>query len=138
VSFGITIEMIKDVLNKGAHGLDGYEILSQVDEIMNNPDSAFPSGKSADKEIDDNKTPDLSVGKSSLQENLTTTLRNHRALLQKFNIRVIVYPDRVEIKGGIPTQILDKTDKEKTAWIICSPCRGREGVGGWVPFSWYL
>jgi len=31
---------------------------------------------------------------------------------------VFVYPDSVEIKGTIPTQILDKTDKEKAAPII--------------------
>ena len=55
--------------------------------------------------------------------------RNQRAILQMFNIRVIVYPERVEIKGTIPTQILDKTDKEenKTAQIIISPSIGKGG-----------
>jgi hypothetical protein len=46
--------------------------------------------------------------------------KSQRDILQKFNIRVIVYPERVEIKGMIPTQILDKTNKEKTARIITS------------------
>ena len=37
---------------------------------------------------------------------------NQRAILQFFNIRVIVNPERIEIKGTIPTQILDKINKE--------------------------
>ena len=45
--------------------------------------------------------------------------------MQLFNIRVLVYPERVEIKGAIPTQILDKTAKEEPksnpALVISSP-----------------
>jgi hypothetical protein len=39
-----------------------------------------------------------------------------------FNIKAIVYPERVEISGTIPTQIMDKKNKEenKTAPIITS------------------
>jgi len=57
------------------------------------------------------------------REKEKTIMRNQRAILQFFNIRVIVYPGLVEIKGAIPTQILDKTKKEgnKTAQIITSP-----------------
>ena len=46
-----------------------------------------------------------------IQEKRESTQRSQMAILQKFSIRVIVYPNRVEIKGAIPTQILDKTNK---------------------------
>ena len=43
--------------------------------------------------------------------------------MQLFNIKVFVYPERVEIKGTIPTQVLDKSTEEEpdTALIINSP-----------------
>jgi len=42
--------------------------------------------------------------------------KNMRAILQLFDIKVIVFPERVEIKGAIPTQILEKSiNKEETA-----------------------
>jgi hypothetical protein len=134
-SLGISIDMVKDVLSRGQHDLNDYDILSQVDDIMNNLDSNISPVKYADKDLDDIKTtdltgdtpPDCSNG-YDLQENLEATKNSQRALLQKFNIRVVVYPDRVEIKGAIPTQILDKTEKEKTARIICSPSRGKGRV----------
>ncbi len=52
-----------------------------------------------------------------------TIKRNMRAILQLFNIKVLVYPQRVEIKGAIPTQVLDKPtgDEPETALIISSP-----------------
>ncbi|GAI84699.1 unnamed protein product, partial [marine sediment metagenome] len=52
-----------------------------------------------------------------------TIKRNMRAILQLFNIKVLVCPERVEIKGAIPTQVLDKPtgDESKTALIISSP-----------------
>ena len=49
--------------------------------------------------------------------------KNMRAILQLFNIRVLVYPDRVEIKGTIPPQVLyqgEKTEPE-TGLVISSP-----------------
>jgi len=53
---------------------------------------------------------------------------NIRAILQLFNIKVIVYPERVEIKGTIPTQVLDKLTEEEldTAPIISSPSPSKE------------
>jgi hypothetical protein len=57
-----------------------------------------------------------------------------------FNIKAIVYPERVEISGTIPTQIMDKKNKEenKTAPIITSASpvrgRGRKKEGGFAPF----
>jgi hypothetical protein len=141
-SLGISIDMVKDVLSRNQHGLGDYDILSQVDNIMNNLDSNISSVKYADKDSEDIKTNDLTGDTppdckhgDDLQGNPEATLRSQRVLLQKFNIGVVVYPDRVEIKGAIPTQILDKTVKAKTARIICPPCRGREGAGDRFPIS---
>ena len=50
--------------------------------------------------------------------------KNMRAILQLFDIKVIVFPERVEIKGAIPTQVLEKSiSKEEiaTAPINSSP-----------------
>ena len=61
--------------------------------------------------------------------------RNMREILQLFNIRVLIYRERVEIKGAIPTQILDKTTKEepesRSALIISSPSPSKER-GRWL------
>ena len=58
--------------------------------------------------------------------------QNMRSILQLFNIKVLVFPERVEIKGAIPTQILDKSmeDEPEAALIISSPppSKGR-GIG---------
>ena len=48
-----------------------------------------------------------------LQKREEKTKRNMRAILQLFNIRVLVYPERIEIKGTIPTQFLDRTTKKE-------------------------
>ena len=49
--------------------------------------------------------------------------KNMRAILQLFNIRVIVFPDRVEIKGIIPQQALyqGEVPEPETALFISSP-----------------
>ncbi len=49
--------------------------------------------------------------------------KNMRAILQLFNIRVLVYPDRVEIKGTIPPQVLYQGEKPEpeTGLVISSP-----------------
>jgi len=64
------------------------------------------------------------------QEREEKIKRNMRAILQLFSIRVLVYPERVEIKGTIPTQLLDRTAKEEPtnepALIISSPSPSRE------------
>jgi hypothetical protein len=67
-------------------------------------------------------------GESS-QEKQETIDRNRRAILQFFNIKVIVYPERVDIKETIPTQMMGNTQKgkEKIAPIITSAPLGREG-----------
>jgi hypothetical protein len=49
--------------------------------------------------------------------------KNMRAILQLFGIRVLVYPDRVEIKGTIPSQVLYQGEKPEpeTGLVITSP-----------------
>ena len=49
--------------------------------------------------------------------------KNMRAILQLFNIRVIVFPDRVEIKGTIPQQVLyqGEVPEPETALFISPP-----------------
>jgi hypothetical protein len=132
---GISIDMVKDVLSRGQHDLGDYDILSQVDNIMNNLDSDISPVKYADKDADDTKTTDLTRetppdcrNSDDFQEILEATLRSQRDLLQKFNIRVVVYPDRVEIKGAIPTQILDKAEKGKGCSDYLFPLPGEGGV----------
>jgi hypothetical protein len=130
VSLGISIDMVKDVLNKGSRKISDYDILSQIDDIFNNLDFNVSTEHDGRENIHGyettdsvmratDKPPDFREG-DDLQEEREATRKNQRALLQKFSIKVIVYPERVEIKGAIPTQILDKTDKEKTARIITS------------------
>jgi len=49
--------------------------------------------------------------------------KNMRAILQLFNIKVIVYPDRIEIKGTIPQQVLYRGEapEPETALFTNSP-----------------
>ena len=49
--------------------------------------------------------------------------KNARAILQLFGIRVLVYPDRVEIKGTIPSQVLYQGEQPEpeTGLVITSP-----------------
>ena len=60
-----------------------------------------------------------------------TIKRNMRSILQLFSIKVLVYPERVEIKGAIPTEVLDRPtgDKSDTAPVISSPSLGKGGGG---------
>lgn len=48
-----------------------------------------------------------------LQEQEEKIKKNMGAILQLFNIRVLIYPEHVEIKGTIPPQVLDKTAQEE-------------------------
>jgi hypothetical protein len=67
------------------------------------------------------ETPSLPESEDP-QKKQEAIIRNRRDILQLFNIKAIVYPERVEISGTIPTQIMDKKNKEenKTAPIITS------------------
>ena len=61
--------------------------------------------------------------------------KNMRAILQLFNIRVIVFPDRVEMKGTIPQQVLyqGKVPEPETALFISSAC-GIDNPTHIIPF----
>jgi len=66
---------------------------------------------------------------NNLGEQANTINKNLRAVLQLFNIRVHIFPDRIEIQGAIPTQVLDVSSQKEPpgAPIIVSPggYRGR-------------
>lgn len=139
ISLGISIDMVKDVLNKGSLLITDSGIFGQIDDICStldfNVSTEHDGGENTHGfEMTDlvmralDTPPDFREG-VDLQEKRETMKRNQRSILQKFNIRVIVYPERVEIKGTIPTQVLDKTYKEenKTAPIIISPWSKERG-----------
>jgi len=131
--------MVKDVLNKGSPLVTDTGILGQIDDILYSTldfdvSTQLDGGENTHGfEMTDlvmramDTPPDFRAG-VDLHEKREATLRTQRAILQQFHIKVIVYPERVEIKGTIPTQILDKTDKEKTAPIITSPSPLQRGV----------
>ncbi|MFC1990518.1 hypothetical protein ACFLVW_08260 [Chloroflexota bacterium] len=60
--------------------------------------------------------------------------KNMRAILQLFGIKVLVYPDRVEIKRTIPSQVLYQGEQPEpeTGLVITFPSplkeRGIQGV----------
>jgi len=57
-------------------------------------------------------------------------VRNIRAVLQLFDIKVFVYSNRVEIKGAIPPQLLGMNDVRETLPApVISSGRGIKGVG---------
>lgn len=60
---------------------------------------------------------------NDLGEQANTINKNLRAVLQLFNIRVHIFPDRIEIQGAIPTQVLDISSQKEPpgAPIIVSP-----------------
>ena len=57
--------------------------------------------------------------------------RNVRAILQLFNIKVLIFPERAEIRGAIPTQVLEMSSQKQTQTVpvISSPSLTREGEG---------
>jgi len=136
------IAMVKDVLSQGALSVTEFGIFGKIG------DEYIPAGFNAWRECDG----ELAIGETTemdtfriegtdkvmrgidappgfwecqdLQKREEKIKRNMRAILQLFNIRVLVYPERVEIKGTIPTQFLDRTTKKEepeTALIISSP-----------------
>jgi site-specific DNA recombinase len=140
------ITMVKDVLSQGKLRVTEFGIFGEVG------DEYIPTGFNAWRECDGQ----LAIGEvtkmdtfriegtdmvmrgidvppgfweyNDTQKQEEKIKRNMRAILQLFNIKVLVFPERVEIKGTIPTQVLDKTTKEEpeTAPIINSPSPLRE------------
>jgi len=131
ISLGIRIDMVKDVLNKGSLLVTDSGIFGQIEEIFTTLDfNVSPEHEGVDNTYGLNVT-DVAMRATEAPlntreaddpgEKQEAIKRTRRDILKKFNIRVIVYPERVEIKGTIPTQILDKNNKEVTAPIITSP-----------------
>ena len=141
ISLGIRIDMVKDVLSKGSLLVTDLGIFGELGGIYH--PAGFNVSGEQDDELAFGEMPEKDTLRFEMTDMVTRAIdappgfqeceeprekeeaikRNQRAILQFFNIRVIVYPERVEIKGTIPTQILDKTNKEenKTAQIITSP-----------------
>jgi len=143
----VRIAMVKDVLSQGALSVTEFGIFGRIG------DEYIPAGFNAWRECDG----ELAIGEvtemdsfqiegtnlvmrginaptgfwecADHQKRDETIKRNMRAILQLFNIKVLVCPERVEIKGAVPTQVLDRTTKEEpeTALISSSPslCKGR-------------
>ena len=135
------IAMVKDVLTRGKLEITEFGIFGQIGAEY------IPAGFNAWRECDG----ELAIGEvtemdtfriegidkvmrginaplgfwecEDLQEQKEKISKNMRAILQLFDIKVLVYPERVKIKGTIPTQILERITKEEpvTAPIISSP-----------------
>ena len=68
--------------------------------------------------------PENPLEDHSLSEKQESLIRKRRTLLQMFNIKVVAYPERVEIQGTIPTEVLENRNTRRepdTAPIISSP-----------------
>jgi site-specific DNA recombinase len=60
-----------------------------------------------------------------VQEQDNIIKKNMRAILQLFNIRIHVFPDRIEIQGAIPTQVLDISNRRESADVPIIGSAGR-------------
>ena len=68
---------------------------------------------------------------------------NRRAMLHTFGVKVHVFPDRVEVRGAIPTQLPELSESEpepaETPALIISPAspsgEGGEVYGGATPLQ---
>jgi len=141
------IVMVKDILSQGTLRVTDFGIFGNIG------DQYMPTGFNAWRECEG----ELAIGEAKpkdtfriegtdkvirgidvppgfwetdLKQRREKVKSNERAILQLFNIKVIVFPERVEIKGTIPTQVLDRTAKEEpddTASFFWSPSLTREG-----------
>jgi hypothetical protein len=141
------IAIVKDVLSRGGLSVTEFGFFGEI------RDEYFPAGFNAWRECDG----ELAIGEpremdrfriegtdkffrgvdappgfwecdpGKRQEKIK---RNMRAILQLFNIRVLVFPERVEIKGTIPTQVWDRKTKEEpeTALVFSSPSFKEGGI----------
>ncbi|GAF67594.1 unnamed protein product [marine sediment metagenome] len=159
VSLGIHIDMVREVLSKGSLLVSDLGIFGESGEknapiesnTLKKTGNEIISGKlSEDNTFVDGlmdiilKDTETSLGMTEeddprkKQEAIT---RNRREILHLFNIRVLVYPERVEIKGALPSHVLDKTTNKnpETAPVISSPSLGKGGgiiyKRDWRPLS---
>jgi len=132
INLGIRIDMVKEVLNKGSLLVTDSGIFGDLGGTRGPTDTyGFEMTDMVVRSIE--ATMDYREGDDPREKQ--EAMKDHqRTILQRFNVKVIVYPERVEIKGTIPTQTLDKTNKEgnETALIITSPYPregGQRGIG---------
>ena len=65
---------------------------------------------------------------NSLEEQANIINKNLRAILQLFNIRVHIFPDRLEIQGAIPKQIIDMPGHKQSPGVpIIGSAGGHRG-----------
>jgi hypothetical protein len=135
------IAMVKDVLSKGRLSLTEFGIFGSIgDEYI---PAGFNAWRESDGKLAIGELTEMDIfhieGTDKVMRGIDAPLgfweceerkeqekhikRNLRAILQFFNIKVIVFPERVEIKGVIPTQVLEVSTRKKihTAPIISSP-----------------
>jgi len=142
------IAKVKDILGRGSLTVTEFGIFGEIG------DEYIPAGFNAWRECDG----ELAIGEitemdkfriegtdkvmrgvdappgfwdcQDQEEQAKRIKKNMRAILQLFDIEVIVFPERVEIRGAIPTQFLDRiTGKEEpaTAPVNSSPSLIWEG-----------
>jgi site-specific DNA recombinase len=136
------IAMVKDVLSQGTLSVGEFGIFGEIgNEYI---PAGFNAWRECDGELAIGEVTEMDTfrieGTDRVMRGIDAPLgfwecedpqlqeehikKNMRAILQLFNIKVLVFPERVEIKGTIPAQVLDKlTNKEEheTARIISSP-----------------
>ena len=119
---GFCIEIVKDILNKGSI------LITDLGIIVTTGEDDGSTTRLTDLLLGSQDKSESPCEKTTSQEKQDSLLRNKRAILQMFNIKVIVYPERVEVKEAIPIQLLEKTNKREseTAQIIISPSQTRQ------------
>jgi len=98
--------MVRDILSQGVLSVSEFGIFGEIGNEY------IPTGFNAWRECKDS------------QQQKEHIKKNMRAILQLFNIKVLVFPERAEIKGTIPTQVLEKSinrEETATAPITSSP-----------------
>jgi len=143
------IETVKEILDHGSIHITDFGLMGNMGE-----DNSHISGIT-DFITGNQYLPDNSLEDHLSSEKQESLIRNRRALLQMFNIKVVAYPERVEIQGTIPTEVLENRNmrrKPDIAPIISSPfqtqvmaraicqlfARGRVFERGQSPLSFLL
>jgi len=135
------IAVVKDILSKGnliltefgIYGIIGDEYVPTGFNAWRESDGRLAIGEvtemdtfrieGTDKVMRGIDAPPRFWECDDLQEREEKIKRNMRAILQLFNIKVYVFPERAEIRGAIPTQVLEMSfhKQAQTAPVINSP-----------------
>jgi hypothetical protein len=152
-AFEARIKAIKDILNKGELVLNEFGIYAMTKthflpvgfNAFRESDSKLACGEVEPKQIMvfkgeypmypyDIIDPPGYYECDDSKKRVNVVIKNIRAIMQLFNIKVFVYADRVEIRGAIPSQLLEMKAVKKSfpAPIISSPSSGEGDTGGEV------